>query len=189
MDYIRPVECDSLGCPSNSDSEISAGSALPRTADSIEEEDMKFDSVDAVLDYAIEKEQDAHDFYIQIAGKMSRPYMKEVFEGFAKEELGHKRKIEGIKSGKLMLSAEKQVMDLKIGDHLVDVDTSGDMDYQQALIVAMKAEKNAFILYNDLASATDSADLRNTFLALAQEEAKHKLRFEIEYDDYALKEN
>jgi rubrerythrin len=150
---------------------------------------MKFESVNAVLDYAIEKEQDAHDFYKGLARKMDRKYMKEVFEGFAQEELGHKKKIEGIKAGKRLLTSEKKVMDLKIGDHLVDVDTSGDLDYQQALIVAMKAEKNAFILYSDLASVTENADLKNTFLALAQEEAKHKLRFEVEYDDYALKEN
>jgi rubrerythrin len=150
---------------------------------------MKFDSVDAILDYAIEKEQDAHDFYMGLSAKMDRQYMKQVFEGFAKEELGHRRKIEGIKAGKSMLPAEKKIMDLKIGDNLVNVDTSGDLDYQQALIVAMKSEKNAFILYNDLAGATDDANLKNTFLALAQEEAKHKLRFEIEYDDYALKEN
>ena len=37
--------------------------------------------------------------------------------------------------------------------------------------------------------ATDDGNLRETFLALAQEEAKHKLRFELEYDDYVLKEN
>jgi hypothetical protein len=30
--------------------------------------------------------------------------------------------------------------------------------------------------------------LRDTFLGLAQEEARHKLRFEVEYDDDVLKE-
>jgi hypothetical protein len=32
-------------------------------------------------------------------------------------------------------------------------------------------------------------DMKNTFKALAQEEAKHKLRLEIMYDDYIYKEN
>jgi hypothetical protein len=31
--------------------------------------------------------------------------------------------------------------------------------------------------------------MRNIFLALAQEESKHKLRFEIEYDEFVLREN
>jgi rubrerythrin len=150
---------------------------------------MKLDSVDKILEYAIGKEQDAHDFYIGLSVQMKRPGMKDVFEGFAKEELGHRKKLEGIRAGKMMAHAEKKVMDLKIGDYLTDVELDQDIDYQQALILAMKAEKAAFKLYHDLASATDNAEVKAILLNLAQEEAKHKLRFEIEYDDYAFKEN
>jgi hypothetical protein len=31
--------------------------------------------------------------------------------------------------------------------------------------------------------------LKNTFQALAVEESKHKLRFELEYDEYVMREN
>jgi rubrerythrin len=41
----------------------------------------------------------------------------------------------------------------------------------------------------NLADATDNAAVRDLFLVLAQEEAKHKLRFELEYDEHILKEN
>ena len=89
-----------------------------------------------------------------------------------------------------MALSEKKVQDLKIGDYLLDVDTSrGDLSYQETLIVAMKEEKAAFRLYSDLASRTDHPTLKETFLMLAQEEAKHKLRFEIEYDNFVLTEN
>ena len=74
-------------------------------------------------------------------------------------------------------------------DFLVDIKATGDMSYQDALILAMKKEKSAFKLYSDLAGIAPNSDLKNVFLALAQEEAKHKLRFEIEYDDNILKEN
>ena len=150
---------------------------------------MKLDSVDKILDFAIEKEEDAAAFYTDLAGKMDRPYMKDVFLGFAREEKGHKAKLMAIKEGKLMMSAERQIADLKIGDNLVDIDLKAEMSYQEALIVAMKAEKAAYKLYNDLASATDDAGLKETLLSLAQEEAKHKLRFEVEYDDVILTEN
>ena len=150
---------------------------------------MKLDSVDKVLDYAIEKEEDAAQFYTDLAGKMKTPQMKQVFLGFADEEKGHKRKLESVKKGKRMVSAEKKIMDLKIGDHLVDIALDSNLDYQEALIVAMKAEKAAYKLYMDLASTTADAELQNLFLGLANEEAKHKLRFEIEYDDVILKEN
>jgi rubrerythrin len=121
---------------------------------------------------------------------MDRPYMKDVFLGFAKEEMGHKSKLMGVKSGKKLHASEKEVQDLKLAETLVEVDLSAtNMDYQDALIAAMKAEKAAYRLYTDLASATDNADLQGLFKSLAQEEAKHKLRFEIEYDDHVLKEN
>jgi ferritin-like protein len=120
---------------------------------------------------------------------MDRKHMKEAFLGFAGEEKAHKAKLIAVKEGKQMVSAKERVLDLKIGDNLEEVSLSGSFDYQQALIVAMKAEKAAFRLYNDLASATDDPVLKATLLGLAQEEAKHKLRFEVEYDDEFLKEN
>jgi rubrerythrin len=150
---------------------------------------MKLDSVEEILDFAIEKEQDAADFYRSLAAKMDREHMKKVFEGFSREEMGHKSKLEAVKEGRLLMTAQKKVTDLKIGDNLVEVDMSGDLSYQEALILAMKAEKAAFKLYSDLASATDNADLKELLMSLAQEEAKHKLRFEVEYDDVILTEN
>jgi rubrerythrin len=120
---------------------------------------------------------------------MDRPWMSKIFSDFAKEEEGHKRKLLDVKAGKQLAPVEKKVIDLKIGDYLVDVEPSSHMDYQQALILAMKKEKKAFKMYTDLASIADNDNVRNLFSALAQEEAKHKLRFEIEYDDFVMTEN
>ena len=146
-------------------------------------------SVDEILDFAVGQEEQAAQFYTDLAARMDRPWMTKIFEGFAREEMGHKRLLLEVKAGKRLLSAEKKVLDLKIGDYLVDTEPSADMDYQDALIVAMKKEKKAFKMYTDLAEATDDENLQTTFLSLAQEEAKHKLRFEIEYDDYVMAEN
>ncbi len=153
------------------------------------EESMKLTSVDEILDYAIEKEEDAAQFYTDLADRVDKPHMKKVFTSFAKEEKGHKAKLMGIKEGKFAMPSKQKVMDLKIGDNLVNVELKPNLDFQDALILAMKAEKAAYKLYNDLSEATDDENARNLFLSLAQEEAKHKLRFEIEYDNYAYKEN
>ncbi|MCP4728008.1 MAG: ferritin family protein [bacterium] len=150
---------------------------------------MKFDSVDSILDFAIQKEQDAADFYTRLAEKADRRHMKDIFTDFAREEMGHKAKLEGVKKGKVFIASEKNILDLKIGDYLTDARPSPEMEYQEALILAMKAEKEAFRLYTDLAGAVDDPNLKEIFKALAQEEAKHKLRFEIEYDDNIYKEN
>ena len=148
-----------------------------------------FGSVDEILDFAIGKEEEAVQLYTRLASQTRKSWMRQVFEEFANEERGHKEKLLAIKQGKLLLPAAEKVMDLKIGDYLMDVEPSPDLDYQDALILAMKEEKAAFKLYSDLAAATDDDSLRATLLALAQEEAKHKLRFEIEYDEHILTED
>ncbi len=150
---------------------------------------MALDTVDKILDFAIRSEEHAARFYTNLANKAGHGHMKQVFLDFAEEEQGHKAKLLAIKEGKQMLSVEQRVLDLKIGDYLVETDPFDELDYQKALILAMKAEKAAFKVYHDLASATDDPMLKATLLELAQEEAKHKLRFEIEYDDNVLKEN
>lgn len=142
-----------------------------------------------LIDFAINEEDQAAKFYIELSGKMDKPWMKDVLLGFAREEQGHKAKLIKLsEGGKLTFDPGKNVTDLKIADYLVNVDPSADLDYQGALIIAMKKEKAAFRLYSDLASIAEG-DVKETFLALAQEEAKHKLRFEVEYDDKVLTEN
>ncbi|MCL5126379.1 MAG: ferritin family protein, partial [Deltaproteobacteria bacterium] len=134
-------------------------------------------SVDEILDFAIGNEQQAHDFYNDLATKMDRPWMSQIFKNFAKEEMGHKRKLEDVKAGKKWGASDKKALDLKIGDYLVADEPGPQMDYQQALILAMKKEKKAFKLYTNLAETCGDDNLEKLFLALAQEEAKHKLRF------------
>jgi rubrerythrin len=142
-----------------------------------------------VIDFAIKNEIEANKMYMELANTTTISGMKEVFEGFAKEEAGHKAKLEAIKSGNFALPLDTNVQDLRIGDFLVDVEPEPDMSYQEVLVFAMKKEKEAFKLYTTLANFTDDANLKETFFALAQEEANHKLRFEIEYDDNILTDN
>ena len=149
----------------------------------------KFNSVEEALDFAIVNEEEAYQFYTELADNMKLESMKNVFLGFAKEELGHKEKFMKIKAGEVASPPEKKVTDLKISDFVVDVQPSDDMDYQDALILAMKKEKAAFKLYTKMAEISEDAVLKKIFFSLAQEEAKHKLRFEIEYDDYVFNEN
>ena len=114
--------------------------------------------------------------------KLENKALREQFVLFAGEENKHKEKLQRVKSGSTFKPSAKQVTDLKIVDYLVDIVPTPDMDYQEALIVAMRREKASFKLYNDLAAMAEDEGLRETFLALAQEEAKHKLRLETEYE-------
>ncbi len=146
-------------------------------------------SIDEALDFAIQSEERAANFYKMLAERAETASMRSVFEGFSREELGHKAKLLAIKQGDMELPAPQKVQDLKVGDYLVDVEVDGDLSYQDSLILAMKREKAAYRLYSDLAALAQETKLRQVFFALAQEEANHKLRFEIEYDENVFTEN
>lgn len=149
----------------------------------------QFMSADEILDFAIKNEQDAVDLYTDLAARTTSAAMKKELEHIAGEERGHKLKLEKVKSGKKLLSADAKIQDLKIADYTVEVALDENPDYQSVLLFAMKQEKAAFKLYTDLAALAPDGGLQEILLGLAQEEAKHKLKFEIEYDDNILAEN
>jgi rubrerythrin len=148
-----------------------------------------FETIDQILDFAIENEQEAVDFYNNIASQASNDEMKQTFAQFAQEEMGHKARLLKIKdTGSVDFSVEK-VKDLKIADYTVSAKPTPNMTYQDALVLAMRKEKAAFKLYLMLSEKAENADMKQLFLGLAMEESKHKLRFELEYDEFVLREN
>lgn len=148
-----------------------------------------FKNFDEILDFAMESEQKAVDFYHQLAGRVKNEDMKAIFLEFAQEEVGHKAKLKKIKEERTFSVPEEKIFDLKISDYVDSVVIEPEMSYQEALIVAMNREKAAFNLYTRLSKKVDTPELKAIFQMLAQEESKHKLRFEMEYDEFVLREN
>jgi len=149
----------------------------------------KFSSINDILDFAMEQEQEAVNFYTQLAKNSKNEEMKKVFLEFAQEEVSHKARLQKIKNEQLFNIEHEHVNDLKISDYVVNVKPSADMKYEEALALAMNKEKAAFRLYTNLANRVENKDLKVVFQSLAIEESKHKLRFEIEYDEYIFREN
>jgi rubrerythrin len=150
---------------------------------------LEFKNVEEVLDYAVKSEENAHSFYTSWSKKLEDKSLGKVFQELAAEELKHKEFILGVKKGQTLKPSREEIIDLKISDYVMEVKVSTDMDYQEALTLAMQREKEAFKLYSGLAAMALDENIKNTFKALAQEEAKHKMRLEIMYDDDILKEN
>ncbi len=150
---------------------------------------IEFKEVNEILDFAIDNEQKAFDFYTSLALNARNDEMKLSFQNFAKEEMGHKARLMKIKETGMLKTEIKLIEDMKISDYIIGGDFSNEMSYQDALILAMKREKASFKLYMNLASKTKNKELADVFRSLAIEESKHKLSFEIEYDDFVLREN
>lgn len=142
----------------------------------------EFRSIEEVLDFAIANEDKAHDFYLELARKVKSPVMRNVLEGFAAEEFGHKLKLQAVRDGDFELDPEDDIPSLGVAESEEDVEPREKMSYADALLLAMRREKAAYRLYLDLAAAAPTQEMTDIFLGLANEEAKHKLRFELEYD-------
>jgi rubrerythrin len=149
----------------------------------------EFKHVDEILVFAIEQEQKAVEFYTGLAKEAHSEEMKKVFLEFAGEEIRHKQRLTQIREEGVFTMPRQFVADLKIGDYIVDVKASGKLSYEEALVLAMKREKSAFKLYSNLAERAPNDELKEIFETLAMEESRHKLRFELEYDEHVLREN
>ncbi|MBN2596459.1 ferritin family protein [Labilibaculum sp.] len=148
-----------------------------------------FRTFEEIIDYAIDKEMDEIEFYSEVASRMDRKHVKGLFWDIALEKTARMLRLEKMKDVKPELNLD-EIKDMKITASLEDVDyTRNDLTYQDALIIAMKKEKAKFKFYLSMAESAVNKECRETFLALANDEARQKLKFEIEYDEHILVEN
>ena len=150
---------------------------------------MNQEKFNEIIDFAIKREQEAVEFYQELQNLVSFESRKELMHELELMEKGHIKILENISKNFKNETGIPQVEDLKIADYMVEVKPTAEMSYQDILIIAMKKEEMAQKLYKKLADQSDNDEIKNLFLRLASEEAKHKLRFEKIYDDDILKEN
>ena len=129
-----------------------------------------------ILDLAISREIAAYRLYKKMAGRAPDPQMKQILESLANEELEHKARLELelMKLG-IVVPSEKQVPPEPIDD-----EPAAGMDFKELLMFAINKEQSAMRLYIDLAAMTRNKASREMLITLAEEEAMHRARFEVE---------
>ena len=152
---------------------------------------MQFENLKAIINFAIEKEKEAADFYDEVSEKELFSGSKQMLKEFANEERKHQAMLENfLTKGVDKSVAEyklKWIPDIKRSDYVVDMEYKDGMGYTELLMLAMKREEKALKLYNELEKEVEGAENKKVFQVLAQEEAKHKLFLETTYDDYMAK--
>ncbi|HSV77076.1 MAG TPA: ferritin family protein, partial [Bacteroidales bacterium] len=124
-----------------------------------------FQTIDEILDFAMEAEQEAVDFYLNLAQMQKNRQIADVFIEFAKEEVKHKARLKKIKEEKAFQFEVEKIADLRIADYVVAIKPTAGMDYADALALAMKKEKAAYKLYMALAQRTTEPFLVKAFHA------------------------
>lgn len=147
------------------------------------------ETFEKIISFAIEKEDEAAKFYNDLRSRARKPNAKVMFDELAAEEVKHSEFLKGMTEDSIPNLVLEKVTDLKISDYLVESPFRPDMDYQDILIIAMKREESAVKLYNDMASKVQKAETQDLLKFMAQQEAKHKLRLETEYDSIVLAED
>jgi rubrerythrin len=153
---------------------------------------MHFENLEAIIDFAIEKEREAAEFYETIS-KDEEDFSgsKKMFAEFAMQEQKHEKILQDFRTKGITKSLEeyqlKWITDIKRSDYLVDLEYKKGMPYNEILLLAMKREEKALRLYNDFLEQAETDDSKKLFKILCQEEAKHKLSLESIYDDYMAK--
>ena len=148
---------------------------------------MRSNSLEEVLRFAIRKEADAEAFY-RMAADRSNPGVKKAFEELARQEEGHKKRLEGFDPKKIEKINLKDTEGLGIAEWVEDVPFSSDMSYADLLRMAIKNEEKSEHLYVSTAQSVEDPQLKKLLLILGGEETKHKKRLEKIYDEEILTE-
>jgi rubrerythrin len=136
-----------------------------------------------ILQLAIAKEIEAYNFYLAMAEYVADQNIREELEDLAKEELEHKDKLELelMKIGRTTTIEENPLRSER--NYIISNDPSPlDMDYRDMLLLAIAKEDAAYRMYVNMAADTKDKKSREMLMSIAQEEVKHKLRFQAEYD-------
>jgi len=149
---------------------------------------MQFENLEAIVNFAIEKEIEAAEFYSDLSKEEAFSGSGKMFEEFAAEERKHQKLLENFQTKGITKAMEgyklKWITDIKRSDYVVDLEYQKGMAYNEILMLAMKREEKALKLYNEFLEQADTEDGKKLFKILCQEEAKHKLALETIYDDY-----
>jgi rubrerythrin len=147
-----------------------------------------FYSVQDVLSFAIRLEQISQEFYRNLSKKTHSPSVSRYLEALVKEEQLHEQRL------KQLLDEQGIAADLAVSTHEVDcyiqaMDVPGELDYKQAVKLAMDKEKAARMLYSVIAGVMDELELKTLFQTLSEQEQNHMKFFEKEYRHICITQN
>jgi rubrerythrin len=131
---------------------------------------------------AVRREEQAYSFLTAMSRCVQQAAVKSVLEDFARQELEHKDKLELelMKLGEVVPSGQTQ--EESNNPYYIEAEECTKMDYSELLRFCIEKEDISFRLYIDLASQMQRPLNKEVFIALAEEELRHKLRFEAMYD-------
>ena len=141
-----------------------------------------------VIDLAIQREEEAYEFYKDILIKLEDTTIKDTIEFIANEEKKHKAFLVNYRKGDYGSDALRMtaVVDYKISEYLEEPEITKETKREDVYLIAAHRELRSHRFYTELANMHDANNVKEMLLKMANEELKHKEKMEYLYSNTAF---
>ncbi|HPO61858.1 MAG TPA: ferritin family protein [Candidatus Kapabacteria bacterium] len=146
---------------------------------------MKSSVLQNIIEFAINREIEAAQFYSDLQLKTNSPSLKNLTKELEEMEKDHINILKKIFNENSNAFDSESAGKLKLSDFQVEDSEKNDLN--EIIKIAMKREEKSFNLYSAIAEKYLDVHLKNVFLKLADEEASHKSILENYYYNEILK--
>ncbi len=141
-----------------------------------------------IIQFAMENEVSARNFYRDAADKLDDTGLKDIFVRLADEEQDHFDILQNLYNKDSLAGVFDPAKDYGVAETIEEPALSTDMKPADAFALAMKKEADAMDMYTRLASICHDAAEKNLFLELAEMERGHKQKMENAFVDIGYPE-
>ena len=146
---------------------------------------MEFKSTPEILKFSISKERASIKFYQDLLRHLADSTTQSLFEVLIQKEQEHVAALqfEIEKLGHTVDTSTEKLDSTFLWDERLEADEPvGHMSFVDGLLLAIQKERAAFRLYAKLLATAKDEELSEVLLALAEEEMRHVLQLEQEYE-------
>ena len=141
-----------------------------------------------IIDIAIQREEQAYVFYMDLHDKINDGGIRNTLEWIAGEEVKHKQFLMNYREGELDQDNLRmtEVVYYKIAEHQKEPDIGASIKPEDVFLVAAHRELKSHQFYTELAQLHPQGDTHEMLLKIANEELKHKEKMEYLYANTAF---
>jgi rubrerythrin len=140
------------------------------------------------IDIAIQREEEAYAFYMDLLARVLDESAKDALKLLANEEKKHKAFLESYRDGGFGENALRlsHPIDYKVAEHMDKPDIEKDIKSMDVFLIAAHRELNSYNFYMGLAGIHPEGELKEIFRKMASEELNHKEKVEYLYANTAF---
>lgn len=132
----------------------------------------------SIIEEAVNREDDSYTFYKNAAEKCKDPQTKSLFERLSNEELKHKDYLQKFLDTQANTINIDDTEDYKLSQDIDRPRLTTEMDFKEAIKLAIKREEEAMEMYADIANSCLDKGEKDIFSGLSKMEKMHKTELE-----------